>query len=327
MLDIHTLMRGLAEKRPVFHSEADFQFALASHIREDCDQPVRLEWKPFPGEPSVAAPNEYSRLGEHLANRSRKPWPATFSELEDILREPLPDEAKGERNWWANCYGAPQATAWMEVGWRVSKVDLSTKTVCFLRSQMYVDLWLPGLGVAIELKYATRELECRARASDLRPPCEAYSLRSQAAQDITRYDFVKDVARLERVVDGCPDARRGIAVLLTNNPLYWECSKKKNGKPIDEDFHLHQGRKLRQAPDGMDWTEGAKEGTKKGKDVPIVLNGSYPALAWKCYSDLDGDRQARNRTLCYLAVEVPPVATAAAGGESPKRRAGCSLSS
>lgn len=51
MLNIHELMQGLAKTRPVFHSEADFQFALAWHIKEtmpDCE--VRLEWKPFPKE-------------------------------------------------------------------------------------------------------------------------------------------------------------------------------------------------------------------------------------------------------------------------------------
>lgn len=46
-LDIHRAMRELAERRPIFHSEADFQFALAWQIAEiwpDCE--VRLE-KPF----------------------------------------------------------------------------------------------------------------------------------------------------------------------------------------------------------------------------------------------------------------------------------------
>ena len=324
-LDIHALMRGLATRRPVFHNEADFQFALASHIREECDQPVRLEWKPFPGEPSVAAPNEYSRLGEQLANRSRKPWPATFSQLEGILRGPLPDEAKRDRKWWANCCGAPQAAAWMEVGWRVIKVDLATKTVAFHRGRMYVDLWLPGLGVAIELKYRTSALECVALSSDLDPPLERFSLTDQAAQDHGRYDFLRDVARLEWVCDRRPHARRGIAVLLTNDRRYWKCPTKKN--QFDEDFHLHEGQKLCQGPDGMDWAEDAREGTRKGKDVPIVLSGSYPALVWNCYSDLDGDRKARNRSLRYLAIEVPPVSTAAADGESPKGRTDCGLSS
>ena len=49
MLDIHALMEGLAKKRPIFHSEADFQFALAWHIKElDPSSHIRLEIKPFP---------------------------------------------------------------------------------------------------------------------------------------------------------------------------------------------------------------------------------------------------------------------------------------
>lgn len=46
-LDIHRVMAELAERRPIFHSEADFQFALAWRIAEmkaGCG--VRLE-KPF----------------------------------------------------------------------------------------------------------------------------------------------------------------------------------------------------------------------------------------------------------------------------------------
>lgn len=45
-LDIHGLMGGLAAKRPVFHSEADFQFALAWQIREAKGLDVRLEFRP-----------------------------------------------------------------------------------------------------------------------------------------------------------------------------------------------------------------------------------------------------------------------------------------
>ena len=49
MFDITHLMNELARYRPVFHSEADFQHALAWRIHEampDCE--VRLEYKPFP---------------------------------------------------------------------------------------------------------------------------------------------------------------------------------------------------------------------------------------------------------------------------------------
>lgn len=48
--DIHSLLAGLARKRPVFHSEADFQFALAWEIRKRRGFDVRLEFPPFPNE-------------------------------------------------------------------------------------------------------------------------------------------------------------------------------------------------------------------------------------------------------------------------------------
>ena len=138
---------------------------------------------------------------------------------------------------------------------------------------------------------------------------------------MTRYDFLKDVERLEWIVAHRRDVSRGISILLTNDPLYWEVSKKENAKDLD--FHLHEGRELNRRPDGMDWADGTKKGTKRGKDVPIVLNGSYPPSEWKCYSALDSDRKARNRTLRYLAVEVPPVSAGATKVESPKSRPGC----
>ena len=46
-MNIHSIMRDLAG-RPIFHSEADFQFALAWQIKErmpDCE--IRLEFPPF----------------------------------------------------------------------------------------------------------------------------------------------------------------------------------------------------------------------------------------------------------------------------------------
>ena len=48
-LDIRSVMDSLSERRPIFHSEADFQHALAWRIHEmapGCQ--VRLEFNPFP---------------------------------------------------------------------------------------------------------------------------------------------------------------------------------------------------------------------------------------------------------------------------------------
>ena len=141
-LDILSRMKGLAQDRPIFHSEADFQHALAWHIHEvmpDCR--VRLEFKPQ----AKSCPGK---------NKS--------------------------------CLG------------------------------MYLDIWLESMGVAVavELKYRTQKLVLERTG-------ESFALRNQAAQPLGRYDFIKDIRRLERVVADGP-AETGFAVLLTNDPSYWE---------------------------------------------------------------------------------------------------------
>lgn len=51
VIDLVPILRVLASKRPIFHSEADFQLALGMEIeRAHPDAAVRLEYKPFPGE-------------------------------------------------------------------------------------------------------------------------------------------------------------------------------------------------------------------------------------------------------------------------------------
>lgn len=48
---IDTVMRRLAERRPVFHSEAEFQFAFAQELALTMPAAeIRLEYRPWPGE-------------------------------------------------------------------------------------------------------------------------------------------------------------------------------------------------------------------------------------------------------------------------------------
>ena len=204
MLDIHALLNGLAAERPVFHSEADFQFALAWRIRERTGQPVRLEWKPF------------------------------------------------------------------------------------ARKGMYLDLRLPQTGLAVELKYVTRRFDAVWRG-------ESFSLRNHAAQPPRRYDFLKDLARLELVASELPPARGGIAVLLTNEPGYWKPPSRSD--TVDTAFRLHEGRRL---SGEMDWSPNTGAKTKGGREVPISLESSY-TLEWRDYATLSGNAGARFR---YLAVAV-----------------------
>lgn len=203
MIDIPNLMSELARSRQLFHSEADFQHALAWRIHKtipDCG--VRLEYKPFPDK------------------------------------------------------------------------------------RFYLDLWLDRIGVAIELKYRTRELRIKRQG-------ELFALRNQSANDISRYDFLRDVSRLERLSQ-LSRAKAGYAIFLTNDHLYWS---EPTRKTIDADFRLHEDRPL---CGKMAWLDRASEGTRKGREEPIRLKGSYKAQ-WREYDDVEGEKYGRLR---YLVIRT-----------------------
>lgn len=206
LFDIHSVMKSLAARRPVFHSEADFQFALAWRIHElepDCE--VRLEFKPFPQE------------------------------------------------------------------------------------RVYLDIWLPTLETAIELKYATQTLDTECVG-------ERFALKSQSAQDQRRYDFLKDVERLERIVS-YGRAKRGLAIMLTNDTLYWKPPQQNWQSMADAAFRIHDGLpKIGE----LRWSPSAGEGTTRSRTSPICLTGAYVAH-WANYSRLDANSNSQFR---YLAFEV-----------------------
>ena len=98
----------------------------------------------------------------------------------------------------------------------------------------YVDIWLPDTGTAIELKYLTR-------TGAIVQGDEEFRLRDQSAQDLGRYGFCLDIARLEGIIRS-GKARNGYAVLLTNEPLYWNRPNKPDSN--DADFVLHENREI-----------------------------------------------------------------------------------
>ena len=57
----------------------------------------------------------------------------------------------------------------------------------------YVDIWLPDSKTAIELKYLTR-------TAMIVHGDEEFRLRDQSAQDVGRYGFCLDIARLEGII-------------------------------------------------------------------------------------------------------------------------------
>ena len=171
----------------------------------------------------------------------------------------------------------------------VPKCEVRLEYRPFPDEGMYLDLWLGGVGVALELKYLTHKLHYDRGA-------EAFRLKNQSAQDTRRYDYLRDVQRLEQVAARLPQARGGFAVLLTNDAVYW----KPPGATatIDSKFRLHEGRTI---SGELAWSARAAPGTIEGRRESIVLEGSYE-LQWQKYSKVGAMRNAEFR---WLSLEVP----------------------
>ena len=140
--------------------------------------------------------------------------------------------------------------------------------------------------VAVELKYKTRKLSVEVAG-------EAFNLASHSAQDIGRYDFIKDIIRLENIVSTLKNCD-GHAILLTNDSAYW---RPKPTGTVDEAFHLTDGRTLNGS---MAWTEKASDGTKKNRETILKLSGTY-SLNWHDFSIASMEKYGQFR---YLAVQV-----------------------
>ena len=206
MIDLNIIMEKLLQKRQVFHSEADFQFALAWEIKEsNRDIAIRLE----------------------------------------------------------KC------------------ID-----------KMYVDIIAEynNKVIPIELKYKTRNTSNRI----INDNNEKFELKNQGAHDQARYDFIKDISRIEELI-GRDRFEFGYAIMLTNDHLYWENKAKENRTTVSDSFRIHDGRILEKNK-VLDWSEKASEGTKKGRSS-IILKNEY-TLNWNAYRTFDGNE------FRYLIVKV-----------------------
>ena len=207
MVSIEALLATLAGSRKVFHSEADFQHALA--------------WQ---------------------------------------IHEAMPD----------------------------NQVRLEVDVMQVEHQRRFLDIWLPVEGVAIELKYKTRGL-------DLEQDDESFALRDQSAQDQGRYDFLRDIQRLELMRSKLEQCKAGYAVLLTNDSSYWKVPTHRD--TVDAALRVHEGREVSGA---LAWSARASSGTVGGRKSPIQIRGSY-RLRWQEYSSFPGKSYGSFR---YLAVSV-----------------------
>jgi hypothetical protein len=170
---------------------------------------------------------------------------------------------------------------------------------------MHVDILVvepAGRRIAIELKCWTRQLE--VTTGD-----EAFVLRNQGAHDISRYDFVKDIARIERLIS-TDVADAGWVIAITNDAAYWNPATRRD--TIDAAFRIGHGRVLQGE---LAWAAHAGAGTTRGRLLSHFLSGRYE-LVWKDYSEVAAGPSG---ILRYLAVPVTEASVRAEGYEAPPR--------
>jgi hypothetical protein len=161
-----------------------------------------------------------------------------------------------------------------------------------LRGRIYVDIWVEldsGPTIAIELKYKTRPLVWEREG-------ESYELLNQSAQDAGRYDFLKDVRRIEQLAQASSSVC-GAAILLTNDPSYWQTPRP--GETADAAFRLHEGQTI---SGELGWGSGASPGTMRSREAPLTFGTAY-RVSWRSYSRLEAPRYGEFR---YLLIEVLP---------------------
>lgn len=148
-----------------------------------------------------------------------------------------------------------------------------------------IDIWAEkgSETIAIEVRYKTAFLQTMNKGKHIH-------LKQQAAQDISRYDFVKDMEKLERIAAQNAGVT-GYALLLTNDHLYWQHPKK--GNAVDEDFHIYEKNIL---TGKRAWKQHASNGTTLGREEPIYLNGTYE-MKWQPYLTLGTKRYEQFQAL------------------------------
>ena len=153
----------------------------------------------------------------------------------------------------------------------------------------HLDIWATqgDKALAVELKYKTQKLSVKIDS-------EQFTLKYHSAQDVNRYKFIKDIWRLEQIINQRMNAF-GYAVLVTNDSNYWIKSEDK--QPIDADFRIDEDRLLQGI---LKWGVRASAGTKRGHEKQIELTKRY-AVHWKDYHEFPGQCHGKFR---YVAIQV-----------------------
>lgn len=76
---------------------------------------------------------KYERMAPFLEAQKGSRIRLDFARIEDLLGFSLPRSASDHQAWWANDPNHSQAKGWLAAGWRTENLNLSGRTVEFVR--------------------------------------------------------------------------------------------------------------------------------------------------------------------------------------------------
>ena len=91
----------------------------------------------------------------------------------------------------------------------------------------------------VELKYKTKKVEKQLTRFDEVLHNKVVVMKNQGAQDLGMYDFWKDVRRVELVRNRFKNVKGGLAVFVTNDPLYTKKSRENSNNFL---FNMDEGK-------------------------------------------------------------------------------------
>ena len=135
----------------------------------------------------------------------------------------------------------------------------------------YIDLVINkgGYKIPVELKYKTQK-------STYVVNNEIIKLKGQSAHGSGRYDFMRDIMRIETYVATHDNCKCGYAILLTNDSQYWE---QRDSKANDVEFYTSEGRTVGGILQWHNLTEQFKNYNSKRLNS-IHIKNNY-ILHWK----------------------------------------------
>ncbi len=137
----------------------------------------------------------------------------------------------------------------------------------------YVDiiLVLNQITIGIELKYKTKKESIDFAG-------EPWVLGNQAATNLGRYDYIKDIIRLEKLkIDN--KIEKGYSIFLSNDSSYWNDNRKYNKTGVE--FYISENMTI---SNELKWSQFTNMGGIGKRKNPLQLLNTYK-MNWLDYSN------------------------------------------